>query len=86
MGLRLNVHPPGNHFPLHPDRRPAVLVAGGIGIGTRFIEAANLRLDLFYQVHLLQDRARRNDLDATWGRYEFGGDVWSFGMEGNVDW
>lgn len=62
------------------------VVAGGIGIGTRFIEAANLRLDLFYQVHLLQDRARRNDLDATWGRYEFGGDVWSFGMEGNVDW
>ena len=32
VGLRLNVHPPGNHFPLHPDRRPAVLVAGGIGI------------------------------------------------------
>ena len=32
VGLRLNVQVPGNDFPLHADRRPAVLVAGGIGI------------------------------------------------------
>jgi ferredoxin-NADP reductase/predicted pyridoxine 5'-phosphate oxidase superfamily flavin-nucleotide-binding protein len=32
VGLRLNVSPPGNHFPLHNDSRPAVLIAGGIGI------------------------------------------------------
>lgn len=32
VGLRLNVTPPSNDFPLHTDRRPAVLIAGGIGI------------------------------------------------------
>ncbi|MGE0671440.1 MAG: 2Fe-2S iron-sulfur cluster-binding protein [Methylibium sp.] len=32
VGLRLNVPLPGNHFPLHDDARPAVLIAGGIGI------------------------------------------------------
>jgi ferredoxin-NADP reductase/predicted pyridoxine 5'-phosphate oxidase superfamily flavin-nucleotide-binding protein len=32
VGLRLDVAPPGNDFPLHDDERPAVLVAGGIGI------------------------------------------------------
>jgi ferredoxin-NADP reductase len=32
VGLRLNAAFPGNGFPLHEDARPAVLVAGGIGI------------------------------------------------------
>jgi ferredoxin-NADP reductase/predicted pyridoxine 5'-phosphate oxidase superfamily flavin-nucleotide-binding protein len=32
VGMRLNVHPPGNDFALHDDGRPAVLIAGGIGI------------------------------------------------------
>ncbi len=32
VGLRLNVGLPGNHFALHDDTRPAVLIAGGIGI------------------------------------------------------
>lgn len=32
IGTRLRVAPPINHFPLHPDARPAVLIAGGIGI------------------------------------------------------
>lgn len=32
VGLRLNASLPGNHFPLHEDDRPAVLIAGGIGI------------------------------------------------------
>lgn len=32
IGLRLNVSLPGNDFPLHDDPRPAVLIAGGIGI------------------------------------------------------
>jgi ferredoxin-NADP reductase/predicted pyridoxine 5'-phosphate oxidase superfamily flavin-nucleotide-binding protein len=32
VGLRLNVAAPGNDFALHDDARPAVLVAGGIGI------------------------------------------------------
>ena len=32
VGLRLNAALPGNDFALHDDARPAVLVAGGIGI------------------------------------------------------
>ena len=32
IGMTLNVDPPENHFPLHLDERPAVLIAGGIGI------------------------------------------------------
>jgi ferredoxin-NADP reductase/predicted pyridoxine 5'-phosphate oxidase superfamily flavin-nucleotide-binding protein len=32
IGTRLRVSPPINHFPLHADTRPAVLIAGGIGI------------------------------------------------------
>lgn len=32
IGTRLNVDAPENHFPLHDDGRPALLIAGGIGI------------------------------------------------------
>jgi len=32
IGLRLRCALPRNHFPLHRDMRPAVLIAGGIGI------------------------------------------------------
>ena len=32
LGTRLNVDAPENHFPLHNDARPALLIAGGIGI------------------------------------------------------
>ncbi|MDO8319906.1 pyridoxamine 5'-phosphate oxidase family protein [Rhodoferax sp.] len=32
LGTRLNVDAPGNHFPLHDDLRPVLLIAGGIGI------------------------------------------------------
>lgn len=32
LGKCLNIDAPGNHFPLHEDSRPALLIAGGIGI------------------------------------------------------
>lgn len=32
IGTRLNVDAPENHFPLHDDGRPTLLIAGGIGI------------------------------------------------------
>ena len=32
IGTRLALDHPANQFPLHEDRRPAVLIAGGIGI------------------------------------------------------
>jgi ferredoxin-NADP reductase/predicted pyridoxine 5'-phosphate oxidase superfamily flavin-nucleotide-binding protein len=32
IGTRLRVNLPGNHFAIHDDERPALLIAGGIGI------------------------------------------------------
>lgn len=32
IGTQLRIAPPVNHFSLHADSRPAVLIAGGIGI------------------------------------------------------
>jgi ferredoxin-NADP reductase/predicted pyridoxine 5'-phosphate oxidase superfamily flavin-nucleotide-binding protein len=32
LGTRLNIEAPVNYFPLHDDDRPALLIAGGIGI------------------------------------------------------
>jgi len=32
LGTRINVDAPDNYFPLHDDGRPALLIAGGIGI------------------------------------------------------
>jgi ferredoxin-NADP reductase len=32
LGTRVNVDAPDNYFPLHDDDRPALLIAGGIGI------------------------------------------------------
>ena len=32
LGMHLRVAPPANHFSLHDDERPALLIAGGIGI------------------------------------------------------
>lgn len=32
IGIRLNIDAPDNYFPLHDDERPAILIAGGIGI------------------------------------------------------
>jgi len=32
LGTRINVDAPDNYFPLHDDNRPALLIAGGIGI------------------------------------------------------
>ncbi len=32
IGTRLNVEAPENYFPLHTDNRPALMIAGGIGI------------------------------------------------------
>lgn len=32
LGARINVDAPDNYFPLHDDGRPALLIAGGIGI------------------------------------------------------
>lgn len=43
VGLQLRCRPPGNDFPLHADQRPAVLIAGGIGITPLKAMALQLR-------------------------------------------
>ncbi len=43
LGTRLRVSTPANHFTLHEDDRPAILIAGGIGITP--IKAMALTLD-----------------------------------------
>ncbi|WP_300318702.1 hypothetical protein [Accumulibacter sp.] len=43
VGLQLRFRPPGNDFPLHADQRPAVLIAGGIGITPLKAMARQLR-------------------------------------------
>jgi len=52
IGLRLRCDPPQNHFRLHTDERPAVLVAGGIGITPIKSMAASLQArDTTVQLH-----------------------------------
>lgn len=53
IGTRLRVAPPINHFPLHADARPAVLIAGGIGITpikamAQALRRRNVPLELHY--------------------------------------
>ena len=53
IGTRLQVDLPGNHFGLHEDERPALLIAGGIGITpiksmAHALEARGGEFDLHY--------------------------------------
>jgi len=54
IGTRLALEPPVNQFPLHKDVRPAVLIAGGIGITP--IKA---------MAHALKARGRRFELHVS---------------------
>lgn len=69
IGTRLRVAPPVNHFPLHADSRPAVLIAGGIGITPIKAMAQALRrrdipLELHYTGRSPVDMAYRDQLAA----------------------
>ncbi len=53
LGTRLRLDPPRNHFKLHRDGRPAVLIAGGIGITpikamAQALDAAGTPFELHY--------------------------------------
>ena len=53
IGTRLRIDMPGNHFGLHGDERPALLIAGGIGITpiksmAQMLEARGGEFDLHY--------------------------------------
>lgn len=73
LGLTLNCEFPQNHFPLHPDhhseRRPAVLIAGGIGITAIKAMAYSLKtqsipLQIAYAGHSERDMAFREKLSS----------------------
>jgi ferredoxin-NADP reductase len=67
LGACLHVDPPENYFPLHEDDRPAVLIAGGIGITPIKAMAETLAtrgadFELHYTGRTLQDMAFARDL------------------------
>jgi len=69
VGTRLRVAPPINHFPLHADSRPAVLIAGGIGITpikamAQALRRRNLRFALHYTARTPAEMAFRDELAA----------------------
>jgi ferredoxin-NADP reductase/predicted pyridoxine 5'-phosphate oxidase superfamily flavin-nucleotide-binding protein len=67
LGTRLHVDPPTNYFTLHEDGRPAVLIAGGIGITPIKAMAETLvtrgaDFELHYTGRMPQDMAYARDL------------------------
>ncbi|MBZ0071158.1 MAG: pyridoxamine 5'-phosphate oxidase family protein [Gammaproteobacteria bacterium] len=67
IGTRLRVAPPINHFPLHTDARPAVLIAGGIGITpiramAQTLRSRNVPFELHYTGRTPADMAYRDQL------------------------
>ena len=67
IGTRLDVDAPVNHFPLHADDRPAVLIAGGIGITpikamAQALKARGTPFELHYTGRTPEEMAYRNRL------------------------
>jgi ferredoxin-NADP reductase/predicted pyridoxine 5'-phosphate oxidase superfamily flavin-nucleotide-binding protein len=72
IGTRIRVDAPANQFPLHEDARPAVLIAGGIGITpikamAQALRTRGARFELHYTGRDAGDMAYRDRL-----RFEFG--------------
>ncbi len=68
LGTRLRVSAPVNHFPLHTDARPAVLIAGGIGITpikamAEELKARGNRFELHYGAKTPAEMAFRDELE-----------------------
>lgn len=67
LGACLQVDSPENYFPLHEDDRPAVLIAGGIGITpikamAETLATRGVDFELHYTGRTLQDMAFARDL------------------------
>ncbi len=67
LGIRLRVGSPTNYFALHEDDRPAILIAGGIGITpikamAETLAARDADFGLHYTGRTLQDMAFAGDL------------------------
>ena len=72
LGLRLNVALPGNDFPLHDDTRPAVLIAGGIGITpiramAHALQSSRREFSLHYAARSHREMAWADDLTSAFG-------------------
>jgi ferredoxin-NADP reductase len=67
LGTRLHIDAPDNHFPLHDDHRPALLIAGGIGITpikamAETLASRGAAFQLHYTGRASQEMAFVNDL------------------------
>lgn len=78
IGTRLRVASPINHFPLHADSRPAVLIAGGIGITpikamAQALRRRNVLHELHYTGRTPADMAYRDrlELEFTSGYFTY---------------
>ncbi|MEM1110409.1 MAG: pyridoxamine 5'-phosphate oxidase family protein [Pseudomonadota bacterium] len=72
LGTRLRVEPPANHFALHADARPALLIAGGIGITpikamAQALEARGTHFTLHYAGRAPEEMAFRDRLARQLG-------------------
>jgi hypothetical protein len=70
IGTRLALDPPANQFPLHDDARPAVLIAGGIGITpikamAHALKARGTPFELHYSARTPRDMAYRDGLTVA---------------------
>jgi hypothetical protein len=73
IGLRLRCGLPQNHFPLHVDSRPAVLIAGGIGITplkamAHVLKQRGSALELHYATRSAQEAAFLDELLREFGK------------------
>ncbi len=73
VGTELQSSIPSNHFPLHADASPAVLIAGGIGITPLFAMAQTLsqrgrRFQLHYAGRSRGDMAFLQELEENFSR------------------
>jgi len=72
LGMRIRVDPPSNQFPLHEDARPAVLVAGGIGITpikamAQALKARGACFEMHYSGRTLAEMPYRDRLAREFG-------------------
>ncbi|MEQ9465084.1 MAG: pyridoxamine 5'-phosphate oxidase family protein [Haliea sp.] len=76
LGLRLRAETPANHFALHADPRPALLIAGGIGITAiksmaLALAARDARFELHYAGRSRGEMAYRDQLQRQLGERLF---------------
>jgi ferredoxin-NADP reductase len=76
VGLKLNCDPPNNHFQLHADSSPAILIAGGIGIApikpmAEILALRGRRFQLHYAGRSLNEMAFSDILAHEFSKYFF---------------